>query len=223
VHHHAVSHVLTGPFGHHQLTMVRLTAYLAVLVFSGLMRSSLRITLPQALSEVEPTRARRRALVQRLRRLRRSQHGAERRDRPDSAGRHPSSEDGAALSLTAIELAMLAELNLEIARGHDEVADDGTRRGQTQQAAREVATALRERADAFRLEALRRSADPAYRPSMANAVSAYIGPDRRRQRRRTQARRRDGATGLGARGGGDRRTVPERRQRERRSGSLVLL
>lgn len=202
--------------------MVRLTAYLAVLVFSGLMRSSLRITLPQALSEVEPTRARRRPRSA-IAPVTEVTARAERRDRPDSAGRHPSSEDGAALSLTAIELAMLAELNLEIARGHDEVADDGTRRGQTQQAAREVATALRERADAFRLEALRRSADPAYRPSMANAVSAYIGPDRRRQRRRTQARRRDGATGLGARGGGDRRTVPERRQRERRSGSLVLL
>jgi hypothetical protein len=146
---------------------------------------------------------------------------AERRDRPES-GDQPRSENNAALSLSAIELAVVAELNLEIARAHDEVAGDATRRVETRQAAGEVATALRERAHSLHLEARRLSAHRMYVPSMEKPASAYTGPERRRQGRRRRARRRDSVAAFGAPGACDRRAVPERRHRERRSGVLVL-
>jgi hypothetical protein len=125
-----------------------------------------------------------------------------------------------ATSLNAIELALIAELNLEQARAHDEVANDVARRPEVRLAAEAYATAWRERAGRFRLEAQRRSGHPMV-PGRSAPVRAwtYTGPERRRQMRRRQTRRGDGEAASerpDRRDRRDRRTRPERRGLDRR-------
>jgi hypothetical protein len=125
------------------------------------------------------------------------------------------------MSLNAIELALIAEHSLEMARGSQAVADDATTPPETRRNAADVAAAWRHRAELFQMEARRRSAYPivpGVQPIRANG-SAYGGPERRRRMRRTRPRRTDlAATGDGR---GDRRARPERRRRERRCAEPV--
>ena len=130
--------------------------------------------------------------------------------------------EASAMTLNAIELALIAELNLERARDHDAVANDAARLPQVRQAAAAAATAWRDRARLFELEAGRRSAH-----SMAPGESAavidftYAGPERRRQMRRRGPRRGDAEAAAAAADRRDRRAGPERRRGDRRRPGLA--
>jgi hypothetical protein len=128
----------------------------------------------------------------------------------------------ATMSLNAIELALIAELSLEQASAYETVAHRAGERPEIRLAAAETATAWRERARRFQLEARRRSGQPMVpgRPARVMA-SSYTGPERRWQTRRRDLRR--GRRELAAAGPGpsDRRTRPERRRRDRRRGGLA--
>lgn len=118
------------------------------------------------------------------------------------------------MKLSSIELALIEELNLEMARGCDEVAEDARNPRETRDAARERGSRLRERARMFHLEARRLAAEPALTPEL------YAGPERRRGDRRTTERRERAPTPpdhLPA--GHERRINPDRRRDERRSWS----
>jgi hypothetical protein len=176
-----------------------LAACVALLVFSGLLRP------------FEPSA---RALGKRRRTARRS-HEA-----PPKATGDRSAD--LAMSLNAIELALLAELSLEQASAHDGVANHADQRPEIQLAAAEAATAWRERARQFQLEARRRSGHPIIpgRPAQVTS-STYTGPERRRQMRRRHARRGGPEAELEAQDRRNRRTVPERRRRDRRRRELA--
>jgi hypothetical protein len=124
------------------------------------------------------------------------------------------------ISLNAIELALIAELNLERARDHDAVANDAVRLPEVRRAAATAATAWRERARVFQLEAERRSGH-----SMAPGKSApvmdftYTGPERRQHMRRRQTRRYEAEAASEHRR--DRRAGPERRREDRRRPELA--
>ena len=120
--------------------------------------------------------------------------------------------------LNSIELALIAEYNLEMARANEAVADDATKRLETRRRASDAATAWRHRAQLFQVEAMRQSAQPILPGEPARA---YAGPERRRQMRRSQTRRADPASGRAGRGRGDRRAGPERRTRDRRRPELA--
>jgi hypothetical protein len=161
-------------------------AVFALLVFSGLLRP------------LEP----------RARTLRRRAAVEPRRDAlPDPAAASP-------MSLTSIELGLIAELNFEMAQANEAVAQDLTQRPETRRVASEAARTWRERARLFQLQAQRQSAHPNVpdpRPAHPPGL-AYTGPERRRQMRRMRTRRADGPV-LDAR---DRRIGPDRRDRDRR-------
>jgi hypothetical protein len=116
------------------------------------------------------------------------------------------------MSLNAIELALIAEHSLEMARANQAVADDGATRLETRREAARVAAAWRQRAELFQIEARRRSAYPIH--PCVQPIRPYAGPERRRRMRRTHTRRTDPAYAGNDRG--DRRAGPERRWRERR-------
>lgn len=132
-------------------------------------------------------------------------------------------EEGSAIpmSLNAIELALIAEHSLEMARANQAIADDVRTPPETRRNAADVAAAWRQRAELFMVQARRQSAYrivPAVRPIRASGT-VYTGPDRRRQMRRTRPRRTDlSATGDGR---GDRRARPERRRLDRRCPETV--
>jgi hypothetical protein len=158
-----------------------------------------------------------RRLVEWIGLIRQPGDATEREDQRESGAR-PRSENYAAFSLSAIELAVVAELNLEIARAHDELAADASQRVETRRAAHAKATAIRARAELLHLEARLLSTQPMlYAPSRQEPASAGTWPERRSYERRTQSRRRDGESAAGAPGGRERRTLPDRRQRERRA------
>jgi hypothetical protein len=130
----------------------------------------------------------------------------------------------AAVELSSIELAVLAELNLEMARGYDEVVEDAAERLETGRIARALAAERRERArllhnEARRVAAQATSRDPGSTPPRR---SVYIGPERRKRARRTHERRSDAPPATAHLGGSDRRTIPDRRGRERRQPQLRL-
>lgn len=132
--------------------------------------------------------------------------------RPDAS---PDQASAAGLSLTAIELALVAEHSLEMARANQAVADDATTGPETRRNASDVAAAWRQRAELFLMEAQRRSADPivpGVEPVRDNG-SAYTGSERRRRMRRAHPRRTAQAS---AGNGHERRAGRERRRRERR-------
>jgi hypothetical protein len=128
------------------------------------------------------------------------------------------------VNLTPIELALMAELNLELARGHEEVAEDPAQPPESRRVAREKAAALRERARRFQAQADRVSAEPATAcpASTPEPDSAYTGPERRQGARRTSTRRGDPQAVLDSLGAVDRRTGVDRRRRERRRRALAL-
>ena len=127
----------------------------------------------------------------------------------------PDQASATGTSLNAIELALVAEHSLEMARANQAVADDATTAPEARRKAAEVAAAWRQRAELFLTEARRRSADPivpGVQPIRANG-SAYTGSERRKRMRRAHPRRTDPVS---AGDGHDRRAGRERRRRERR-------
>jgi len=174
-------------------------AVLALLVFSGLLRPLERRTLRTLVCQA----GRRRAAVE-----------PPLDASPDPSGASP-------VSLNSIELGLIAELSLEMARANEVVTQDETQRPETRRVASEAANAWRERARLFQLQAQRQSAHPIVpgpRPLHPPSL-AYTGPERRRQMRRTRTRR-TGRRVLDLR---DRRIGPDRRQRDRRRPELVGL
>lgn len=128
------------------------------------------------------------------------------------------------MSLNAIELALIAELNIERARDHDAVANDAARLPEVRLAAEAAATAWRERARMFQIEAARRSRQPMVPPPGEPAPVmdfSYTGPERRRQMRRRHARRGDEPAASQDRDRRDRRMGSERRRRDRRRPELA--
>ena len=135
-----------------------------------------------------------------------------RRDGEPSPGGTPDQAVASPVSLNPIELALIAELSLEMARDSEAVANDATKRLETRRSASTDAIAWRERARLFQLEADRLSGHPIV-PGV-RPIRAYAGPERRRRMRRTHTRRADPASA--GHGRDNRRAVPERRQRDRR-------
>jgi hypothetical protein len=126
------------------------------------------------------------------------------------------------ISLSSIELALIAELSRERARDFDAVAGDADQRPEARQAASEAAIAWRERARMLQLEAGRRSGQPMLPEWPAEvAASTYTGPERRRRARRAETRRGGPDASSDASGSRDRRTGPERRRRDRRRARLA--
>lgn len=115
------------------------------------------------------------------------------------------------LTLTPVELALIAELSLEQARAHDEVAEDTTQRPDTRRAAAASAAAWRERALMLQSEVRRRSAHPMLAAGIVGA--SYTGPERRRGARRTATRRARLVSLVGGVVGRDRRARRDRRDR----------
>jgi hypothetical protein len=210
--HRVLDSALVGTAGHQVL--LRVTPCLALSVFAGLLAADPYIGLA-----IRGSRVRWRRLVQRLGPVGQPRDATERREWPES-GEQPPAQNDAALSLSVIELAVVAELNFEIARAHDELAEDASQRLQTRRAAHAKATAIRERAQSLQVEARRRSAQPTlYAPAMCKSASRVF--ERRTQDRRSESRRRDGQPGVGPPGGRERRTLPDRRKRERRGGVVA--
>lgn len=134
----------------------------------------------------------------------------------------PDRVEASPISLSSIELALIAELSRERARDYDAVAGDADQRPEARQAASEAAIAWRERARTLQLEAGRRSAQPMLPAWPAEvAASTYTGPERRRHARRTQTRRGGPDGSSDPSGARDRRTGLERRRRDRRRPQLA--
>jgi hypothetical protein len=128
----------------------------------------------------------------------------------------------AAVELGSVELAVVAELNLELARAYDEVADDATQGSETRRQARARAFRRRVRAGLLHIEAQRVRA----RASVSDGLlthesnSPYSGPERRKQERRFGERRGHSAAPATP-PGADRRADRDRRRHDRRRPSLV--
>jgi hypothetical protein len=136
---------------------------------------------------------------------------------PGAEARPNTSPAETPMSLNAIELALVAEHSLEMARAHQAVADDATSRPEARRKAAEVAAAWRQRAELFQIEARRRSAQPIV-PGV-RPIRPIAGPERRSRMRRKHTRRTDRAAPR--HGPRDRRAVPDRRRRDRRGAELV--
>jgi hypothetical protein len=125
------------------------------------------------------------------------------------------------VDLNPIEMAVVAEVDLEMARRYDEIAGDATQSPEARRAANEAASKWRERARLFRLEARRLGAEPIVPggPSASERARAYTGPERRKQERRKGERRRSASGPVGQSGTAvlDRRVNPDRRKGDRRS------
>ncbi|MBV8999965.1 MAG: hypothetical protein JO304_12945 [Solirubrobacterales bacterium] len=139
---------------------------------------------------------------------------------PDNS---PDRVVASSISLSSIELALLAELSLEQAREHETLARDPNQRLETRQTASKAAAAWRERARILQLEAGRQSWAPMLpgRPTEVMA-STYAGPERRRHIRRAQTRRDGPQAASGSTGSRERRTGPDRRRSDRRRPQLAL-
>lgn len=162
-----------------------------------------------------------------LRPLRRS-GGVLEQTRPDEHGSPPSDggdrPEGSAISLNSIELALIAELNLEQARGYEAVANDPETRPETRLASAQAASQWRARASLFQLQAQRQSAQPLVpaHPAAHDGLSiVYAGPERRKATRRTQTRRAAAAARALERR--NRPAIGDRRRRDRRGPELAAL
>lgn len=132
---------------------------------------------------------------------------------------NPRASPVAALELSELELAVVAELNREMASDYEQVASDPGQRLESRRRASELALALHERASLFQLEAQLRLG-PSPPPAGAHV---YSGPERRKDGRRVHSRRA-GHEAASPRWGGERRTTPDRRRRDRRrDGTLAVL
>jgi hypothetical protein len=129
----------------------------------------------------------------------------------------------AAVELGAIELALLAELNLEMARAYEEVVEDAPQRIDSGGTERARAEERRERARLLQNEARRVAAQSPGRDlhSTPPRGSVYVGPERRTRVRRTHERRAHAILVPGQLDS-DRRAVRDRRRRERRQPQLRL-
>jgi hypothetical protein len=148
-----------------------------------------------------------------IRRFRQGHAGVEpRRDAPPAPAAAPP------MSLNPIELALIAEYSLEMARANEAVAEDATVQLETRRRASEVATAWRRRAQLFQMQARCQSAQPIIPGEQSIHVPgrAYTGPERRQKMRRTQTRRTEWPLASPGRSGHDRRAQVERRRRDRR-------
>jgi hypothetical protein len=127
----------------------------------------------------------------------------------------------APVNLNAIELGLIADFSLEMARANEAVAEDATQGMETRRRASEVAMSWRQRAELFHSHARRQGAQPILPDPHAVHVArqAYSGPERRTQMRRRQTRRIDPASSAGH--DHDRRAGAERRQRDRRRPELA--
>jgi hypothetical protein len=121
------------------------------------------------------------------------------------------------LQLSSLELALVADFNLEMAAAYDEVAEDPTVRPKTRAAAREAAIGRRERAQLFQAEAHCLGRQPMSMPEQLTPTRPghYAGPERRRQERRIRERRA-GWRSPETFGRPDRRVNPDLRERGRR-------
>jgi len=131
----------------------------------------------------------------------------------------------ATINLSSLELALVAEFNLEMARAYDEVAEDAAGQPKTRRTARKLGSRQRERARLLQLEARRRRAESTITSEevISEPGSAYTGPDRRKRERRVAERRASHAVGPDVKvAGHDRRTDPDRRRRERRRQDFAL-
>ena len=131
--------------------------------------------------------------------------------------------DSVISELSPLELALLAELNLELARAHEQVADDEAGRDEAREAARRSAAALRERARSLTLQAQARNAEPTIPgcPPITAPYHPYPGPERRKEARRALARRDDKPAIDGRLRAADRRTGDDRRRTDRRGRALA--
>jgi hypothetical protein len=126
------------------------------------------------------------------------------------------------MNLNSIEMAVVAEMDLEMARGYEEVARDATQSADTRQAAQDAAAQWRERARLCGLEARRLTAEPLVpgERSASQPDRPYAGPERRKQERRRGERRGSGSAESGHPGattfGLDRRVNVDGRQGDRR-------
>lgn len=136
-------------------------------------------------------------------------------DTPSAPAAAPPSDR---LSLNPIELALIAEYSLEMARANEAVARDPSKELDTRRRASEVATAWRGRAQLFQMQARYQSAEPIIPGEHSIHVPgrAHTGPERRQKMRRTQTRRTESASASAGRSGHDRRAQVERRRRDRR-------
>jgi hypothetical protein len=126
-------------------------------------------------------------------------------------------------NLSPIELAVIAEVNFELARAYDEAAEDSTTEAETRAGAANTARALRQRGEFFLIAAARLRSAPATpgRPAGVAPGFFYTGPERRRRGRRTRMRRIDeGAYGPAA--PANRRVRHDRRQTDRRRAGFVI-
>ena len=116
---------------------------------------------------------------------------------------------------------MVAEVDLEMARRYEEIAEDATQGSETRRDAQEAASRWRERARLCRLEARRLGAEPTVPGSRSASEhgGSYAGPERRKQERRKGERRTNGSGAPGETGTAalDRRVNPDRRKGDRRS------
>jgi hypothetical protein len=130
---------------------------------------------------------------------------------------------GTTIGLNSIELALIAELNLEQARAHDAVANDPDTRTETRLAAARAAGQWRVRASLLQRQAQRQSSQPmlsGYETMRDGLSVVYTGPERREWTRRTRTRR---ATAMPP---GPERREPDapgdRRRGDRRCPQLAL-
>lgn len=179
---------------------------------------------------LRPLESKARALSEARRRpASRSNHGDVAEARPRQNLPDPLAEAAAdrpivsPITLNPIELGLIAELSLEMARGEQAVAEDLEQSPETRMVASELAVAWRERAARFQLEAQRLGEHPliASEPPLYTASPAYTGPERRKQTRRTRTRRTDPAPAPDGVGRGDRRMRADRRQEDRRRPELA--
>lgn len=214
--HHLIHHALLGPLGHQVLP--RLTACLALAVFSGLLRGDPHIGASPLVSAIRAWVGRRRGRAEGTSLTRQPRQATEQRDRRKSVEQPRADRN----SLSALELAVVAELNLEMARAQDELANDAGQAADARRLAQVRAMALRERADSLHLEARRLTAQPMlYVPALEDPGPRSTAPERRRHDRRTGACRRTTNSAAGPPGGRERRTTPDRRKSERRDAPLV--
>lgn len=103
----------------------------------------------------------------------------------------PSSPTISSVHPSSIELALLANFNLEMADSYDEVAEDPKLRRETRRNASESASCYRARAELLQLEAQRLTAYPPFlaeQPAEPRQTR-YTGPERRKRERRSRDRR----------------------------------
>jgi hypothetical protein len=107
----------------------------------------------------------------------------------------------ATLALSPVELAVIAALNLELARDHEEAAEDNSQHIDTRRRSRQIAIGRRGRARMLHQEVQRLSACPfVHDEQLTLRLSPpYVGPERRRRARRVRDRRARQPSPLGRR------------------------